>query len=339
MLRAARRACSLWVLLVLVTTLANPQNRAAEALAGPSAQVYVEQAIALYNKGDCVKGIDLLKKAVAVDSRYVRAYSWLGFCYAKLGRNQEAITAFNRVITLAPTSDDARIARVWIGRLQKPSATRPTSPPTPRPSPAAQQAGPVYLATLPAAAGVTEDNRVRQVQLFGVVYQRAIVERRNWWQGRRAIEREWRVVYNLQRRSTRFRALAGVEDGSPPEFAASFEVRADGNTVFDGKPKRAGDVPDNLDLDVTGVLQLELIVRGNDLLHTRDLTVVWADPSVDSRPGPTQPAPASSPGGPQVVPPAAPPGTPAPPAAPPPATPPPGGWLPGWDHATARRAD
>jgi hypothetical protein len=276
----------------------------------------VEQAIAQYNKGDCVNAIDLLKKAVAVDARYVRAYSWLGFCYAKLSRNKDAIAAFNRVISLAPKSEDARVARIWIGRLQQPSAMRPTASPTPRASPTAQQAAPVFLVTLPAAAGVTEDNRVREVQLFGIVYQRAIVERRNWWQGRQANEREWRVVYNLQRRFTRFHVVAGVEDGSPPEFTASFEVRADGNPLFEGKPKRSGDVPDTLDLDVTGVLQLELLVHGKDQLHTRDLTVVWADPSVDSRPAPARPSPVPAPAGPTVTPPA-----PASPPAPPSPTP------------------
>lgn len=328
MLRAALLVCSLWVLLILGVNLANPLSGAGVALAGPSAQAYVERAIALYNKGETVKAIDLLKKAVAADAQYTRAYTWLGFCFARLGRNQDAITAFNRVVALAPKSEDAGFARQWIARLQQSSAKPPIPVASPLSSPAAPQAGLVSLVTLPAAAGVTEDNRPRQVQLFGEVYRRSLVERRNWWQGRRAIEREWRVVYNLQRRYARFRAVAGVEDGSPPEFAASFEVRADGNTLFEGKAKRAGDVPDNLDLGVTGVLQLELIVRGKDALHTRDLSVVWADPHVDPRPAVTQPAP--SPAGPQVAPPTPPPGSPAP------ATPTPGGWLPGISSARSR---
>ncbi len=320
MLRAAQRARGISTLLILLIILVLPLDGMREALAGPSAQAYVEQAITLYNKGECVKAIALLKRAVAADARYVRAYSWLGFCYAKLGRNQDAVTAFNRVIALAPTSDDARVAKAWIAKL-RPAAAQPSAP---RPSPAAAQPSLVYLVTLPAAVGVSEDNRVRQVQLFGVVYQRALVERRNWWQGRRAPDREWRVVYNLQRRYSRFRTVAGVEDGSDPEFTATFEVFADGNTLFEGKPKRAGDIPDNLDLDVTGVLQLELIVHGKDLLHTRDLTVVWADPYVDPRPA-AIPA-GTSPAGPSVAPPAAPPA--APPVSPSPAPPAPGGWLP-----------
>ena len=331
MLRAAQRASGLWLLLVLSIVLTGPLSVVPHASAGPSAQAYVEQAVALANRGECPKAVELLRRAVALDPRYVRAYTWLGFCYAKMGRNRDAIDAFNRVIALAPKSDDARFARAWIGRLQPAAASRPAGP-TPRittaPSPAGPQAGVVYLVTMQAVAGVGEANRPRQVQLFGETYRRALVERRNWWQGRREVERQWRVVYNLQRRFTRFRVLTGVEDGTPPEFAATFEVRGDGVALFEGRPKRVGDMPDNLDLDVTGVLQLELIVRGRDPLHTRDLSVVWADPYVDVRPSGAPPSPVPAPEGPAVAPPAAPPGSP-------PVTPTPGGWLPG-GHRVSR---
>ena len=91
MLRVAQRAHALWVLLVLGLIFTNTWAPAGPVYAGPSAQAYVEQAIAFHNKGECVKAIDVLKKAVAVDPRYVRAYTWLGFCYARLGKKQEAI--------------------------------------------------------------------------------------------------------------------------------------------------------------------------------------------------------------------------------------------------------
>jgi hypothetical protein len=323
MIRARQRAHGLGTVILLAALLATHARGVGEVSAGPSAQAYVEQAIVLYNRGECVKAIGLLKRAVAASPRYASAYSWLGFCYAKLGRSREAIAAFNRVIALAPKSDDARVARAWISRLQP----RPAARPSPKPTPVAQSPALAYLVTLPAAAGVTENNRPPNVQLFGVTYRRALVERRNWWQGRRPNEREWRIVYNLQRRFSRFRALAGVEDGTPGEFTAVFEVRADGNTLFSGKPKRVGDVPDNLDLDVSGVVQLELIVRGHDPLHTRDLSVVWADPSVDPRAAAVQPSPASSPSPPSPAssPSPPPPASPAPsPPASPPAAPSPG---------------
>jgi hypothetical protein len=287
---------------VVATVLSVTLTGAGTLSAAPAAEAYVHQAVALYNSGECVKAIGLLNKAIAVDPRYVRAYSWMGFCYAKLGRNQDAITAFRQVVVLAPKSDDARIAKQWIAKLQQP-APKPTTAAPAAPAQPAAQTGLVYLVTLPPVVGVTETNLPRHVQLFGEVYRRALVERRNWWQGRRPVEREWRVVYNLQRRFSRLRVKAGVEDGLPQDFTALFEVRADGNTLFVSVAKRSGDVPDSLDLDVAGVLQLELIVRGKDPLHTRDLSVVWGDPVVDSRPAANPPTPTNQP-----APPAAPPG-------------------------------
>ncbi len=300
-----------WVLIIaaaVALTLAAPGT----LVSAPAAEAYVRQAVALYNSGECAKAVGLLNKAITANPRYVRAHSWLGFCYAKLGRNQDAIAAFKRVVLLAPRSDDAKVAKQWITRLAQP-APKPATPP-PAAVPAAAT-GVVYVATLPPVVGIADANLPRHVQLFGEVYRRALVERRNWWQGRRSGEREWRVVYNLQKRFARFRAKVGVEDGLPADFAAVFEVRADGNVLYQSKPKRSGDVPDNLDLDVTGALQLELIVRGRDPFHTRDLSVVWGDPLVDSRPA-ANPASPPSPAAP-----AHPPTVPAPTSAPPGGTP------------------
>lgn len=302
-------------MLILATAVAVALARPGAPASAQSAETYVRQAVALYNSGECGKAIGLLNRAIAASPRYVRAHSWLGFCYARLGRHQDAIGAFKRVIALAPTSDDARVARQWIERLSKPTP-RPAAPPA---AAVPAQSGIVYVATLPPVVGITEANLPRHVQLFGEIYRRALVERRNWWQGRRPSEREWRVVYNLQKKYARFRAKVGVEDGLPQEFVATFEVRVDGNMIFESKPKRSGDVPDTVDVDVTGGLQLELIVRGRDPLHTRDLSVVWADPLVDARPAanpaspPAAPTPASPPV--QPTPPAdRPGGTPAGPA-------------------------
>jgi tetratricopeptide (TPR) repeat protein len=307
MLRTAQRAQSRWasfaIFLIFISVLT-----VQGALAAPSPGLYLQQAIALYNKGDCVKAIGLLKKAIAADPKFVRAYTWMGFCYAKLGRSGDAIEAFNRVVALAPRSDDARLAREWISRLEKPAAkptqrpaARPTRPPivaqpTPAPMPTVVETGPVYLAAMASATGINDDNRARQVQLAGETYRRALVERRSWWQGKLTAEREWKIVFTLQGRYIRFHALAGVEDGAPLQFTASFEVRGDGRLLFEGQPKYAGEPPDSLDIDVNGVQRLELLVRGKDLLHSREVSVIWADPYLDPRLA--APAPVSSPPGP-----------------------------------------
>jgi len=267
-----RCAWALMALLLLVPPGQIAWHGSGVALAAPTASSYVDQAIILYDKGDYAKAVDLLKKAIGLNPSYVRAHSWLGLCYAKLGRNREATLAFQQVIVLAPKSEDAKIAQQWITRLQQ------TTPQPVAQLPAQPSAdSPTYLVAMPAATGIADANRPSQVQLFGQIYKKSIVEVRRW-----PDNPEWRVVYNLQRRFARFRALAGVADGAAQEFQAKFEVRADGKPLHESPWKRAGDVPENLDLDVRGVLQLELFVRGQDRA-SRDSTVVWADPHIDSR--------------------------------------------------------
>ncbi|MDR7555538.1 MAG: NPCBM/NEW2 domain-containing protein, partial [Armatimonadota bacterium] len=198
-------------------------------------------------------------------------------------------------VALAPVAPPRRSppAPQWIVRLQ--DAQRPRSIPTP-----AARPGAVYLVTLPALAGVTQYNRLDQVVLAGVVYRRALVEYRNWWQGRSRRDREWRVVYRLGGRYARFRARAGLEDGAPPEVTASFEVRGDGVTLFAGALKRAGDAPDVIDVDVAGVVELELIARATDPFYTRGVGVIWADPHLVPAPAgaptPSAPSPAAGDG-------------------------------------------
>ncbi len=199
-------------------------------------------------------------------------------------------------VALAPVAQPRRPPPPpqWIVRLQ--AAQRPRSIPTPVARP-----GAVYLVTLPALAGVTQYNQLDQVVLAGVVYRRALVEYRNWWQGRSRRDREWRVVYRLGGRYARFRARAGLEDGAPPEVTASFEVRGDGVTLFAGTPKRAGDAPDVIDVDVAGVVELELVARATDPFYTRGVGVIWADPHLVPAPAgaPTpSPSPPAAGGGP-----------------------------------------
>lgn len=274
----------LWMTAVVLTTLA--LSSTLPGVAAPSAADYVNQAIALYNKGNCTKAVEILKKAIVIDPRYAPAYSWLGLCYVELRRNQEALAAFKKVVELAPNSEYARIARQWITRLQQqasPASPRPAAKPA---SPA--PLSPTYLVDMPAATGVTGGNRPREVQLFGEMYRKAITERRLWYENP-----EWKVVYNLQRKFIRFRALAGVADESPPEFTATFEVEADGKVLYKSPPKRVGDVPENLDLDVTGVLQLVLVVRDEKRSYL-NVSVVWADPRVYPRGAVIPPRPTPS---------------------------------------------
>lgn len=148
--------------LVFALVLATLTTTAPSSFSGPpppTAESYLQQGVALYNKGKYVEAIELFKKALGLNPKYVRAYSWLGYAYTKMGWNDKAVVAFKQVIALAPQSQDATVAREWIGRLTKPAAhtagpaapppanslytpapTQPTSPPaqtvTARPNPA-----------------------------------------------------------------------------------------------------------------------------------------------------------------------------------------------------------
>lgn len=284
------RALVLGVAVVLLMGLAPHGGWAA-----PTADDYIDRAIAWHRRGRCAEAIVWLQRATALEPRNARAHAWLGFCYAQLGRRQEALAAFQRVVALAPRSEDAHVARRWIARLQAPPRPRPAPP-----VPARAEPGVVYLVTLPAVTGVTAYNRADAVVLGGVVYRRALVEYRNWWRDQSLSRRQWRVVYRLAGRYVRFRARAGVEDSAPPEFTASFEVRGDGTPLFVGPTKRAGDPPDLIDVDVTAVMDLELLAQASDPRYTRGLAVIWADPHLVAAPAgvptPSAPSPAAGDG-------------------------------------------
>ncbi len=109
----------------IATGVAMPSGAAAI-----SPETYVSRAITLYNRGRYPEAIQLLKRALQINPKYVRAWSWLGFIYVRIGRNQDALAAFKKVIELAPRSEDARIAQQWIAKLQsaKPPPGRPSAP-------------------------------------------------------------------------------------------------------------------------------------------------------------------------------------------------------------------
>jgi TolB-like protein len=274
----------------------------------PSAAAYVNEAITFYRQGNCSKAVELLKKAISLNPSYARAYSWLGLCYVKMGRIREAVEAFKKVIALAPDSEDARVAQQWLNRLQPPAPppvqSGRTQPPAGPRTPPAQQTpppGPVYLVDLPAVVGVSQEERPPRVQLFGEVFYKSLA-RKLCSSGE---QNRWRVVYNLQRRYVRLTARVGVADGEPTGWVvAKFVVLGDGAVLFESRPKKSGDVPDSLDVDVRGMLQLELVAWLERSGTCWD--VVWADPRVYPpgaslpTPGPGVAGPGSSPATPPV---------------------------------------
>ena len=70
----------------------------------------VKQAAITFEKGDYQKTIELCKTANAAYPTYARAYTWMGASYQKLGKTDEAISAFRWVTALAPNTPDAERA-------------------------------------------------------------------------------------------------------------------------------------------------------------------------------------------------------------------------------------
>jgi hypothetical protein len=67
-----------------------------------------------------------------------------------------------------------------------------------------------------------------------------------------------RVVYDLEGKYSRFKALVGV-DGLAPG-SVTFEVKVDGQTKFKSGVLRREDQPEQVDVDVSGAQKLELII-------------------------------------------------------------------------------
>mgnify|MGYP000716510643 CR=1 FL=1 len=88
------------------------------ARAAPSPDAHLRQGIALYNQGRYAQAVEAFRKAIQADPRFSRAYAWLGLAYVKLNQPRPALEAFRKVVEIVPNSEDARVARQWIKRLE-----------------------------------------------------------------------------------------------------------------------------------------------------------------------------------------------------------------------------
>ena len=71
---------------------------------------WVKQAAITFEKGDYQRTIQLCKAANDAYPTYARAYTWMGASYQKLGKTDEACSAFRWVVSLAPNTPDAERA-------------------------------------------------------------------------------------------------------------------------------------------------------------------------------------------------------------------------------------
>lgn len=256
-----------------------------DSLVAATPQTLVDQAITYYNNGDYNQAVQLLQEAIKLNPSYARAHLWLGVCYLKRGNADQATAEFRRVISLAPESEDAQRAQQYLASI------KPLGPPA-------------FLADMSAVTGVVSTMLAPQ-RMFGIVYRKSIsVESPCGMEQATPIPgigptALWKVVYNLQGRYVRFRALAGLVDQPSQGGGAIFTVVGDGHVLFKSQVKSVGERPDSIDLDVTGVSELDLLAVLSQC--TRNV-VMWADPAVypaassGQAPGPSGQVSPSAPG-------------------------------------------
>jgi len=71
---------------------------------------YREKAIALYDLGKYAEAADVLKKAVTIRNNFDEGYYWMGKCYEKLGRREEAVQSYQTALLYDKNFSEAREA-------------------------------------------------------------------------------------------------------------------------------------------------------------------------------------------------------------------------------------
>jgi tetratricopeptide (TPR) repeat protein len=78
-------------------------------------QAYLEKAMALYDLKKYSDAADVLEKSVKVQPKFDRGYYYLGQCYEKLQRTQEAIEVYQVALQLDPDYEEVKDALGRIG--------------------------------------------------------------------------------------------------------------------------------------------------------------------------------------------------------------------------------
>ena len=71
---------------------------------------YREKAIALYDLGKYAEALEVLKKAVTIQNNFDEGYYWMGKCYEKLGREDDAIQSYQTALLYDKNFTEAREA-------------------------------------------------------------------------------------------------------------------------------------------------------------------------------------------------------------------------------------
>jgi tetratricopeptide (TPR) repeat protein len=79
---------------------------------------YREKAMAEYDLGKYLEALKTLELSLAVKKNYDEAYYWMGRCYEKLGKKQEAIDNYKMALQLSPDYVEPKDALGKMGVVQ-----------------------------------------------------------------------------------------------------------------------------------------------------------------------------------------------------------------------------
>ena len=71
---------------------------------------YREKAIALYDLGKYEEALEVLKKAVTIQNNFDEGYYWMGKCFEKLGRKDDAIQSYQTALLYDKNFTEAKEA-------------------------------------------------------------------------------------------------------------------------------------------------------------------------------------------------------------------------------------
>jgi len=79
---------------------------------------YREKAIAEYDMGKYIEALKTLELSLAVKKTYDEAYYWIGRCYEKLGKKEEAVENYKTALQLSPDYVEPKDALGKMGIVQ-----------------------------------------------------------------------------------------------------------------------------------------------------------------------------------------------------------------------------
>lgn len=80
---------------------------------------YREKAIALYDQTKYADALTVLKRAVTIQNNFDEGYFWMGKCYEKLNRNEDAIQSYQTALLYDKDYTEARAALEKLEKTKK----------------------------------------------------------------------------------------------------------------------------------------------------------------------------------------------------------------------------